>query len=157
ARAVLGEEQSMSKSALAGIILVAITVAIAAPEAFAHGEAGDEPFLKDLTAAFYEVSISPTQVEVGQTVTIIVTVRILVKWPYNLDPPETAYIAPVVPGPVFALQDRIVNGQSAPGSFFVEKGGIYRFRMVMLGRNPGRWHVHPGIAIKGTGTLIGPG
>jgi methane/ammonia monooxygenase subunit B len=29
--------------------------------------------------------------------------------------------------------------------------------MVMKGRNPGHWHVHPGIAIQGTGTLIGPG
>ena len=29
--------------------------------------------------------------------------------------------------------------------------------MVMLARNPGHWHVHPGIAIQGTGTLLGPG
>jgi methane/ammonia monooxygenase subunit B len=29
--------------------------------------------------------------------------------------------------------------------------------MQMLGRDPGHWHVHPGIAIQGTGTLIGPG
>ncbi|MEW6300959.1 MAG: methane monooxygenase/ammonia monooxygenase subunit B, partial [Thermodesulfobacteriota bacterium] len=43
------------------------------------------------------------------------------------------------------------------GSFFVEKGGIYHFKMVILGREPGRWHVHPGIAVHGTGTLIGPG
>jgi methane/ammonia monooxygenase subunit B len=28
---------------------------------------------------------------------------------------------------------------------------------VMWGRRPGDWHVHPGIAIQGTGTLIGPG
>jgi methane/ammonia monooxygenase subunit B len=28
---------------------------------------------------------------------------------------------------------------------------------VMLARNPGHWHVHPGIAIQGTGTLLGPG
>jgi len=29
--------------------------------------------------------------------------------------------------------------------------------MVMIGKEPGRWHVHPGVAIKGTGTLVGPG
>jgi methane/ammonia monooxygenase subunit B len=68
-----------------------------------------------------------------------------------------AYITPVVPGPVFVLQDRTVNGQSAPGSFFVERNGVYQFKMVILGREPGHWHVHPGIAIQGTGTLIGPG
>ena len=138
-------------------LAVAVAVLINTARVYAHGEAGDEPFLKDLTAAFYDVKISPTQIQVGQPVTITGTVRILETWPYTLDPPQTAYMTPVVPGPVFALQDRTINGQSAPGSFFVEKGGIYQFKMVMLGRDPGRWHVHPGIAVQGTGTLIGPG
>src|SRR5947199_138931 len=57
----------------------------------------------------------------------------------------------------FALVDRVVNGEPAFGSITVERGGIYNFKMVMRGRNPGQWHVHPGIAIQGTGTLIGPG
>lgn len=141
--------------------IAALAVAVAAlmntAKVYAHGEAGDEPFLKDLTAAFYDVKISPTQIQVGQPVTITGSVRILETWPYTLDPPQTAYMTPVVPGPVFALKDRTINGQPAPGSFFVEKGGIYQFKMVMLGRNPGHWHVHPGIAVQGTGTLIGPG
>jgi methane/ammonia monooxygenase subunit B len=147
----------MSKRLLLVITLAIFAASIGASKAFAHGEAGDEPFLKDLTTAFYDVKIAPTEIQVGQPVTITGTVRILETWPYTLDPPSKAYITPVVPGPVFALQDRTVNGQSAPGSFFVEKGGIYQFRMVILGRNPGRWHVHPGIAVEGTGTLIGPG
>src|SRR5215470_4414125 len=134
-----------------------VLVSSYATSAFAHGEAADEPFLKDLTAAFYDVHISPTTIKVGEPVTITGAVKILETWPYTLDPPQTAYITPVVPGPVFALQDRTVNGQAAPGSFFVEKGGVYQFKMVILGRDPGRWHVHPGIAVQGTGTLIGPG
>jgi methane/ammonia monooxygenase subunit B len=137
--------------------LALIASMLVVPKAFAHGEAGDEPFLKDLTTAFYDVKISPTEIQVGQPITVTGKVRILETWPYTLDPPGKAYIAPVVPGPVFALQDRTVNGQEAPGSFFVEKGGIYDFKMVMLGREPGKWHVHPGIAVEGTGTLIGPG
>jgi methane/ammonia monooxygenase subunit B len=141
----------------AAVVIMSIAVMAVSRQAYAHGEAGDQPFLKDLTAAFYDVKISPTQIQVGQPVTVTGSVRILETWPYTLDPPQTAYITPVVPGPVFALQDRTVNGQSAPGSFFVEKGGIYQFKMVLLGRNPGRWHVHPGIAVQGTGTLIGPG
>jgi len=142
---------------LVALIFAVVVSFLGAPRAFAHGEAGDEPFLKDLTTAFYDVKISPTEIQVGQPVTITGTVKILETWPYTLDAPGKAYITPVVPGPVFALQDRTVNGQSAPGSFFVEKGGIYEFKMVILGRNPGRWHVHPGIAVEGTGTLIGPG
>jgi methane/ammonia monooxygenase subunit B len=147
----------MLKKSFITALAVAVAALINTAKVYAHGEAGDEPFLKDLTAAFYDVKISPTQIQVGEPVTITGTVRILETWPYTLDAPQTAYITPVVPGPVFALKDRTINGQSAPGSFFVEKGGIYQFRMVMLGRNPGRWHVHPGIAVEGTGTLIGPG
>lgn len=147
----------MYRRRLLSLVLALTCFAFSVPKAFAHGEAGDEPFLKDLTTAFYDVKISPTEIQVGQPVTITGTVRILETWPYTLDPPSKAYITPVVPGPVFALQDRTVNGQAAPGSFFAEKGGIYQFKMVILGRNPGRWHVHPGISIEGTGTLIGPG
>jgi methane/ammonia monooxygenase subunit B len=128
-----------------------------APRAFAHGEAADEPFLKDLTVAFYDVHISPTAIKVGEPVTITGAVKILETWPYTLDPPQTAYITPVVPGPVFALVDREVNGTPTPGSILVDKGGTYHFKMVIRGRHPGDWHVHPGIAIQGTGTLIGPG
>jgi methane/ammonia monooxygenase subunit B len=125
--------------------------------AFAHGEAADEPFLKDLTVAFYDVHISPSTIKVGDPVTITGTLKILETWPYTLDPPQTAYITPVVPGPVFALVDREVNGTTAPGSILIDKGGTYHFKMVMRGRHVGDWHVHPGIAIQGTGTLIGPG
>ena len=141
------------------VLSVALFMFIAsyAPRAFAHGEAADEPFLKDLTAAFYDVHISPTTIKVGDPVTITGAVKILETWPYTLDPPQTAYITPVVPGPVFALVDREVNGTTTPGSILVDKGATYHFKMVMRGRDPGSWHVHPGIAIQGTGTLIGPG
>ena len=126
-------------------------IASYAPRAFAHGEAADEPFLKDLTAAFYDVHISPTTIKVGDPVTITGTVKILETWPYTLDPPQTAYITPVVPGPVFALVERVVNGTTTPGSILVDKGRTYHFKMVMRGRDPGNWHVHPGIAIQGVG------
>jgi methane/ammonia monooxygenase subunit B len=135
----------------------AILISSYATRALAHGEAADEPFLKDLTVAFYDVHITPTAVKVGEPVTITGTVKILETWPYTLDPPQTAYVTPVVPGPCFVLTERIVNGESDPGSIFVDKGGIYNFKMVMTARNPGHWHVHPGIAIQGTGTLLGPG
>src|SRR5260370_1650988 len=147
---------SMHRRLLVGILAIAIGAIVSSSLAFAHGEAGDDSFLKDLTTAFYDVTISPTDIRVGEPVTITGSVRILETWPYTLATPEKAYIMPVVPGPVFALKERTVNGQEAPGSFFVEKGGIYQFKMVILGRNPGRWHVHPGIAVEGTGTLFGP-
>jgi methane/ammonia monooxygenase subunit B len=139
------------------ISIPAILLCCCSQMAFAHGEAADEPFLKDLTVAFYNVHIGPTEIQVGEPVTITGSLKILETWPYTLDPPETAYITPVVPGPVFVLVDRTVNGQPAFGSITVERGGTYHFKMVIRGRDPGHWHVHPGIAIQGTGTLIGPG
>jgi methane/ammonia monooxygenase subunit B len=142
---------------LAMVLSIAILISSYATRALAHGEAADEPFLKDLTVAFYDVHITPTAVKVGDPVTITGSVKILESWPYTLDPPQTAYVTPVVPGPCFALIERIINGESSPGSIIVDKGGIYQFKMVMLARNPGHWHVHPGIAVQGTGTLLGPG
>jgi methane/ammonia monooxygenase subunit B len=143
---------------IAALLALAVVALAGLPgRALAHGEAADEPFLKDLTVAFYDVHISPTSVKVGEPVTITGKLTILDTWPYTLDPPTTAYVTPVVPGPVFALTDRVINGDPDFGSIQVEKGGTYDYKMVMLGRRPGRWHVHPGIAIQGTGTLIGPG
>jgi methane/ammonia monooxygenase subunit B len=138
-------------------MLTVLMLAGGVQKVFAHGEAADEPFLKDLTTAFYDVKVSPTQVKVGENVTISGNVKVLETWPYTLDPPQTAYITPVVPGPVFALIDRTVNGAPDFGSIFIDKGAIYHFNMVMTARTPGQWHVHPGIAIQGTGTLLGPG
>src|SRR5437764_11088008 len=100
----------MYRRLLIGLLAVAIAALVRVPQAFAHGEAGDEPFLKDLTVAFYDVSVSPTEIQVGQPVTITGTVKILETWPYTLAEPSTAALMPVVPGPVFALQDRVVNG-----------------------------------------------
>lgn len=147
----------MDRRFLTILMAVAFMVIASVPKVFAHGEAGDEPFLKNMTTAFYDVSVSPTEIEVGQPVTVIGTVKILETWPHTLDAPELAAIVPVVPGPVFVMKDRTINEQPAIGSFFAEKGGIYQFKMTLLGKEPGKWHVHPGIAISGTGTLVGPG
>ncbi len=147
----------MDRRWLTSFLTLTLAMLVSVSNVFAHGEAGDEPFLKNLTTAFYDVSVSPTEVEVGQPVTITGAVKILETWPYTLQDPGMAAVVPVVPGPVFALQDRTINGLEAIGSFFSEKGGIYQFKMVLIGKEPGHWHVHPGLAVKGTGTLVGPG
>lgn len=45
------------------LTLVLMVSTLSAPKVFAHGEAGDEPFLKDLTTAFYDVKISPPRLK----------------------------------------------------------------------------------------------
>jgi len=141
------------------LVLAALLLSISSGcgVAFAHGEAADKPFLKDLTTAFYDVQITPTTVQVGQPVTITGKVQILGTWPYTLPAPEVGYVTAVVPGPQLALVDRTINGQEAPGSILIKREGVYDFKMVLEGREPGRWHVHPGFAVQSVGTLIGPG
>ncbi|MGE0826376.1 MAG: methane monooxygenase/ammonia monooxygenase subunit B [Candidatus Binatia bacterium] len=147
----------MDRRFLIPLAVLALAALVNVPRVFAHGEAGDEPFLKNMTSAFFDVSVSPTEVEVGQEVIVTGSVKILETWPHTLEPPEIAALVPVVPGPVFLLKERTINDQVALGSFFAEKGGIYKFKMVLLGKEPGDWHVHPGLAVSGTGTLVGPG
>ena len=147
----------MDRKLLTILMTLTLVVTVSVSKVFAHGEAGDEPFLKNMTTAFYDVSVSPTEIEVGQPVTVTGTVKILETWPHTLEAPELAAIVPVVPGPVFVMKDRTINDQASVGSFFAEKGGIYQFKMTLLGKEPGKWHVHPGMAISGTGTLVGPG
>ena len=143
----------MKKTALAFLI----SILGMAPAAFGHGEAGDQPFLKTLTCSYYDVSVTPREVAVGETVTVTGKVRVLETWPSHLEWTGRAFFAPVYPGPVFALKDRIVNGQQTPGSVYVEKGGVYEFTYVIVAREPGRYHVHPGVAFQGVGSLLGPG
>jgi methane/ammonia monooxygenase subunit B len=147
----------MDRRLLTILMALAFTAIVNVSNVGAHGEAGDQPFLKNMTTAFYDVSISPTEIEVGQPVTVTGTVKVLETWPRTLEEPSIAAVVPVVPGPVFALKNRTINDQTSVGSFFVEKGGIYHFKLELLGKEPGRWHVHPGMAMRGTGTLVGPG
>jgi methane/ammonia monooxygenase subunit B len=147
----------MDKRLVTMCTALVLSLTVSATRVFAHGEAGDEPFLKNMTTAFYDVSITPSEVEIGQPVIVTGKVKVLETWPHTLEDPGLAAIVPVVPGPVFAMKDRTINDQPSVGSFFAEKGGIYEFKMTLLGKEPGKWHVHPGIAISGTGTLVGPG
>lgn len=147
----------MDKQLVTVFMAFVLSFTASATKVFAHGEAGDEPFLKNMTTAFFDVSITPSEVDIGQPVTVTGKVKVLETWPHTLEDPGLAAIVPVVPGPVFAMKDRTINDQPSVGSFFAEKGGIYEFKMTLLGKEPGKWHVHPGIAISGTGTLVGPG
>ena len=139
---------------LAGAMLVG-----SAPAAFAHGERAQEAFLRMRTVAWVNTTYSKTTVKQGETFTITGTAKILDAWPTNLaaGDPNTGYIGIIAPGPVVLLKERTINGVSAPSRIDVQRGRIYEFSMVVAGRRPGRWHVHPSFSVKGAGTLLGPG
>ncbi len=136
-----------------GLALALLT----APAAFAHGEHSQEPWLRLSTVAFWNTSFSTQTIQQGQELTITGTAKVLETWPKTLPDPETAFIGVESPGPAFLLKDRVINDQAAPASFYIERGGVYNYRMTLVGRVPGTYHVHPTFAVRSAGTLIGPG
>jgi methane/ammonia monooxygenase subunit B len=80
-------------------------------------------------------------------------------WPSSLakGQPNTCFMSMIAPGPVIVLKERTINGESMPTRIDCTKGRAYDFSMTFAGRRVGRWHIHPAFAVKGAGTLIGPG
>ncbi len=143
-------------------LLLALLLAIAALlgtalAASAHGEDSQEGFLRMETVAFNNVQFSADTIKQGDPVTITGTATLLETFPKNLGDPNMGYINITAPGPVVLMKDRVINGAEAPDAIFVKKGNSYDFKLTLVGRQPGRWHVHPTFAVEGAGTLIGPG
>ena len=136
--------------ATAGLIGTAVV-------ALAHGEDSQEGFLRMETVAFSNVQFSADTIKQGDSVVVTGQATLLDTWPKTLGDPTTGYINVTAPGPVMLMKDRLVNGAEAPDAIFVKKGDTYEFKMTLVGREPGRWHVHPTFAVAGAGTLIGPG
>jgi methane/ammonia monooxygenase subunit B len=139
-------------------ILLGVCAALGtAAVASAHGENAQEGFLRMETVSFSNVQFSKDTVKQGEEVTITGKATLLETWPRTLGEPDTGFVNVTAPGPVLLMKDRLVNGMSAPDAIFVKKGNSYEFKLTLVGRQPGRWHVHPTFAVAGAGTLIGPG
>lgn len=128
------------------------------PTASAHGEQGQQAFERTSTVMFYDVKFSTTDVDINAPLTITGTLRVMNSWPdHTIGPPDLGYLTVNEPGPVLSVQERWMSGMFTPQSVNLTKGGVYPFKIVLKGRVPGTWHVHPALAVKGTGTLMGPG
>ena len=128
------------------------------PTASAHGEQGQQAFERTSTVLFYDVKFSGTTVDINAPLTITGTLRVMNSWPdHTIGPPELGYLTVNEPGPVLSVQERWMSGMFTPESVNLTKGGVYPFKIVLKGRVPGTWHIHPALAVKGTGTLMGPG
>jgi len=148
--------KSNGACSLAGIIGLMLTLGVS-EVAIAHGERAQEGFLRMKTVAWQDVRFSSSDVKQGEQLVITGKVKVLEVWPTTLANPELGYVNVSASGPHFVMKERTINGQPAPASFSVEKGGLYEFRMVLEGRTPGYWHVHPTLFVLHTGGLLGPG
>ena len=138
-------------------VALALAFAQALPAA-AHGERAQEPYLRTRTAHWYDVKWSTDKLAVNDTITVTGKFHLFGDWPDAVRPPQTVFVSNATPGPVFARVDSYLNGVPARQSFRdLQIGRDYEYKMVLKGRVPGRYHVHPMIAVKGSGPLVGPG
>jgi methane/ammonia monooxygenase subunit B len=153
---------------LAAVLLMgmATTVAFASP-ASAHGERSQEAFLRMRTIGWTDVVFDGGHrdangdivIAQGEKFTIKGVARLMNTWPDTLAKglPRIGYINVATQGPCVEMLTRTINGISTPGRIEIFKGHTYSFEETMMGRRVGRWHVHPTFAVKGAGTLLGPG
>jgi methane/ammonia monooxygenase subunit B len=145
---------------LARLILAILFLGMLFPAlpAFAHGERAQEPYLRTRTTHWYDVTWSTTKLAVNDEIVVTGKFRLFSDWPDAVDVPETVFVSNATPGPVLARVESYLNGVPARQSFRdLEIGRDYEYKMVLKGRVPGRYHVHPMIAVKGSGPLVGPG
>lgn len=140
-------------------LLLALMACVAVVDAvYAHGERAQEPYLRTRTAHWYDVKWSTEKVGVNEDITVTGKFRLFSDWPDAVDRPDTVFVSNATPGPVFARIESYLNGVPARQSFRnLEIGRDYEYKMVLRGRVPGTHHVHPMIAVKGSGPLVGPG
>jgi methane/ammonia monooxygenase subunit B len=151
---------------LLGLTGLTATVFLA-PAAYAHGERSQEAFLRMRTVAWTDVVFTggvpdaegDMVIAQGEKFTLKGVARLMDTWPDTLaaGSPDIGYINIATQGPVVGMLEKTVNGISAPGRIEVARGKYYEFEMTMMGRRNGRWHVHPTFAVKGAGTVLGPG
>jgi methane/ammonia monooxygenase subunit B len=154
------------KRLAAVLVLGLASTGVFASPASAHGEKSQEAFLRMRTIGWTNIQFTggqlkngETHVKQGENITLKGVAKLMDTWPDTLaaGQPEIGYVNIATQGPAIMMLERTVNGVSAPGRLEVERGRFYEFEMKLMGRRPGRWHVHPSFAVKGAGTVLGPG
>ena len=143
---------------LRGLLAAAALWAATCQHASAHGERAQEPYLRTRTVQFYDVHFSATDVKVNDVFTITGKFHLMQDWPDAVSPPDVVFLATGTPGPAVTRLETYVNGQPAMQSFSkLELGRDYDFKQVLKAREPGSFHIHPLVSVKGSGALVGPG
>jgi len=136
----------------------ALTLSALPQGALAHGERATEPYIRTRTIHWYDVSWSQDKLKVNDTVTMEGKFRLFGDWPDAVSQPHMAFLSNGSPGAVMTRVESYLNDVPAQqSSRNLEIGRDYSFKMVMKGREPGRWHLHPVLNIHGAGPIVGPG
>ena len=123
----------------------------------AHGEKALEPFIRMRTIQWYDVHWSKQAFNVNEEVSVSGKFHVAEDWPIGVPKPEASFLNISTPGPVLIRTERYLNGKPWTNSVALEPGGDYDFKVVLKGRMPGHYHIHPFFNLKDAGQVMGPG
>lgn len=141
------------------LALIGLTVwsALEMSVAQAHGEKALEPFIRMRTIQWYDVQWSTQKFNVDDEVSVSGKFHVAEDWPISVPKPEASFLNISTPGPVLIRTERYLNGKPWVNSVALQPGGDYEFKVVLKGRLPGRYHIHPFFNLKDAGQVMGPG
>ncbi|MFZ2172181.1 MAG: bacterial ammonia monooxygenase, subunit AmoB [Methylococcaceae bacterium] len=123
----------------------------------AHGEKALEPFIRMRTIQWYDVQWSKQKFTVNEEISVSGKFHVAEDWPVSVPKPDAAFLNISTPGPVLIRAERFLNGKPYVNSVALQPGGDYTFKVVLKGRLPGRYHIHPFFNLKDAGQVMGPG
>ncbi len=123
----------------------------------AHGEKALEPFIRMRTIQWYDVQWDKQKFNVNDEVSVSGKFHVAEDWPVSVPKPEASFLNISTPGPVLIRTERYLNGKPWMNSVALQPGGDYNFKIVLKGRLPGRYHIHPFFNLKDAGQVMGPG
>lgn len=139
-------------------VLIIGLLALSAPYAAAHGEKSQEPFLRMRTVMWYDIAWSTGKLGVNEEMTITGKFHLFEEWPTAVvAAPTSAWLNVSVPGPQLIRLATYINGVPMVNTVSLEIGRDYEFKIILKGRNPGRYHLHPMLNVEGGGPIAGPG
>ena len=126
--------------------------------AFAHGERAQLAGMRMRTVHWFDTQVSVTDLTVGDEITVTGKFLTSEYWPAQLAGLEGGVFLNVgVPGPAFIRIRSRLNGVPMVRSTRLEKGQVYEYEVLLKARVPGRYHLHPLLNVKDSGSLVGKG
>nr|BAM38054.1 putative ethylene monooxygenase protein B [Haliea sp. ETY-M] len=83
--------------------------------------------------------------------------RAIEDWPANVPELDMAFLSTAGPSSVFVKIESYIDDVPMIQSTQLEFKREYRFKLIMAGRIPGNYHLHPTVMVQGGGPIIGPG
>jgi len=149
--------KTLLSKCLASLGLLLSLYALNIQTAMAHGEKALEPFIRMRTIQWYDVHWDKQKFNVNDEVSVSGRFHVAEDWPVSVPKPEATFLNISTPGPVLIRTERYLNGKPFMNSVALQPGGDYDFKIVLKGRLPGRYHIHPFFNLKDAGQVMGPG